>query len=89
MAGLNIGDAIKMATDLKDNFVKYARDYMKSSGKSEFALSDIVPGWDKIDGKIRDLIGDEFKERIVKKGLIPELVEKGQDSSGVDLYGLK
>ena len=86
---LNIADAIKKATELKDNFVKYAKDYMQSSGKSEFTLSDIVPGWDKIDGKIRDLIGDEFKERVVKKGLIPELVEKGQNSSGVDLYGLK
>lgn len=56
-----------------------------AAGKSEFTLSEIVPGWDSIDGTERDLIGLEFHDRIVN----PDIEYKGKNSDGVDLYALK
>ncbi|MBD5559491.1 MAG: hypothetical protein HDQ87_03905 [Clostridia bacterium] len=60
-----------------------------AAGKSEFTLPEIVPGWDEIDGKVRDLIGLEFHDRIVKDGANPDIEYKGKNSNGVDLYALK
>ena len=75
--------AIAKAEEISKDIKKLA------AGKSEFTLPEIVPDWDSIDGRVRDLIGLEFHDRIVKDGGNPDIEYKGKNAEGIDLYALK
>lgn len=80
-------EALAKVQELAGKIGPLVQAYTKLSGKKEFTLANIVPGWDKIDDKLRELIGVEFKDHVAKSG-IADIVQKGVDSSGVDLYEL-
>lgn len=75
-------EAIKYAEDISSKIKELA------AGKSEFTLPEIVPDWDKCPPEMRELIGLEFHDRIVKDGKNPEIKYKGKNSDGLDVYTL-
>lgn len=75
--------AIECAEKISANAKEWA------AGKAEWTLPEIVPEWDSMDGRLRDLVGLEFHDRIVKDGKNPDIEYKGKNSNGVDLYAIK
>ena len=75
--------AIAKAEEISKNIKELA------AGKTEFTLPEIVPGWDEMDPRERELVGLEFHDRIVKDGGNPDIEYKGKNAEGVDLYALK
>lgn len=74
--------AIAKAEEISKNIKELA------AGKKEFTLPEIVPDWDKMDAKERELVGLEFHDRIVKDGKNPEIKFKGRDGNDTDVYTL-
>lgn len=60
-----------------------------AAGRDEFTLPEIVPGWDDMEKEQRDLVGLEFRDRIVKDGGNPDIEFKGENSDNLDVYALK
>ncbi len=83
MAGEFKAEGIAKAEEISKNIKELA------AGKAEFTLPEIVPGWDKLDGGLRTVIGLEFRERIVQDGGNPDIEYVGKAPNGDDQYKLK
>lgn len=83
-----------MADEYKAEGIAKAEEISKNikelaAGKGVFTLPEIVPGWNEIDGKLRTVIGLEFRDRIVKDGGNPDIEYVGKSDGGDDQYKLK
>ncbi|MBD5558886.1 MAG: hypothetical protein HDQ87_00785 [Clostridia bacterium] len=76
-------EAIAKADEISKNIKEL------TAGKAEWTLPEIVPGWDKLDGELRTVIGLEFRDRIAKDGGNPDIEYIGKSASGDDQYRLK
>lgn len=77
-------ELLEKAKEMVEKFAPMLQG-LKLTGKKEFALSEVVPGWDKIDNKLREEIGLQVKDLVSKKKL-GDITQKGQNSKGEDLY---